>query len=68
VQQQARLTVMRVTVEVIDAVGMKGTGATDQAMDCIALGEEELGQIRSALAGHAGDKGFFHGWVGSVKL
>jgi len=55
-----RLGIMEVLVKMIDAVRIEGAGPTDQPVDLITLGEEEFGQIRSVLAGYAGDEGLFH--------
>jgi hypothetical protein len=49
---------MLIPIKVIDAAAVETAGAADEAVDLVALGEKELGQIRSILAGYAGDKGF----------
>ena len=46
-----------------DALGVKGTGAPDNPVDEVTLGEEELGEVRAVLAGDSGNKGDFS-WVG----
>jgi hypothetical protein len=60
--------VVRVPVDVVQAAGVEGARPTDDAMDFVAFGQQELGQacaecsrsIRAVLAGDAGDQCFFH--------
>ena len=47
----------RETVKMIDAIGVEQAGATLDAMNFIALAQQELGQVRTVLTGHAGDEG-----------
>jgi hypothetical protein len=51
---------MRIAVEVIDAARVEGRSAADHAVDFVAFGEQELGEIRSVLTRDTGDEGFFH--------
>jgi hypothetical protein len=59
--------VVRVPVDVVQAAGVEGAGAADDAMHLVAFGQEELGQacaersrsIGAVLAGDAGDEGLF---------
>ena len=51
---------MRVLVEVIDAPGIKGAGSSDDAMDFVALFQEEFREIGSVLSGNAGNECLFH--------
>ena len=46
---------VRVLVDVVDTLGVKGGGAAFYAMDLIAFFEEEFGKVRAVLAGDAGD-------------
>jgi hypothetical protein len=48
-----------VAVEVLDPLGVEGAGAADDAVDEVALGEEELGEVGAVLAGDAGDESDF---------
>jgi glutaminyl-peptide cyclotransferase len=41
---------------VVDAVGVEGAGAADDAVDLVALGQQELGEVGAVLAGDAGDE------------
>ena len=47
-------------VQVVDALGVERRGAALDAVDLVALGEQELGEVGPVLA-VAGDEGFFHG-------
>ena len=51
---------VRVAVKVIDPAGVKGGSAANHAVDLVALGEQELSEIRTVLPRDAGDKCFFH--------
>ena len=53
---RSRWPAVRVAVEVVDAAGVEGAGAADDAVDFVAFGEQELGQIGAVLAGDAGDR------------
>ena len=50
---------MRVAVNVVDALGIECARAAHDAVHVVALGEQQLSEIRSVLPGHAGDEGFF---------
>ena len=43
-----------------DEVELRVVLATDQAVDVVALGEQELGEIEAVLAGDPGDEGRRH--------
>ena len=47
-----------ILVEMVDALGIEGGGAADDAVDLVAFAEEELGEIRAVLAGDARDERF----------
>ena len=51
---------VRVLVDVVDALGVEGGGAADDAVDLVPLREQELDQVRSVLAGDAGDQCLGH--------
>ena len=61
VQDEAPVLLVRVLVEVIDAVGIEQGGAALDAMHIVALVEEELGQIGAVLSGDAGNQCCFLG-------
>ena len=63
---------MRILVQVIDARGVEARRAALDAVDFVALLEQQLGQVGAVLAGHARDQrglllgeGWAHGWRGS---
>src|SRR5271165_3247377 len=47
---------MRVLVKMVDALGIEQRGASFDAMNGVALTQQELGQIGSVLAGDTGDQ------------
>ena len=53
VEDHAGVGVVGVGVEVVDAVGVEGAGAADDAVDFVAFGEQELGEVGAVLAGDA---------------
>ena len=55
VQVEALVVDVRVLVEVVDAVGVEQRGAALDAVNLVALLEQELGEIGAVLAGDAGD-------------
>ena len=57
VQDEAPVVDVRVLVEVVDAVGVEQRGAALDAVDLVALVEQELGEVGAVLAGDAGDEG-----------
>ena len=67
VQEEAHILFMPVAVEVVDAIGVEQAGAALDAVDDVALVEQEFGQVGTVLAGDAGDEGdfglFCHGVV-----
>jgi hypothetical protein len=61
VQEQASIRVVRVLVQVVDAVGVEQAAAALDAVDDLALFQEELGEVGAVLTGDAGDEcGFGH--------
>jgi len=60
VKEEASAEYMRVVVEVVDPLGIERGGAADDAVNLIALGEEEFCQVGPILPGDAGDQCFFH--------
>ena len=55
VQEEARLRLMRIDIEVVDAAGVERRRATLDAVHDIALIEQEPGEIRAILAGYTGN-------------
>ena len=51
---------VRVTLQMGDALAVIDGGAADDAVDVVALFQQELSQIAAVLAGDAGDECFFH--------
>ena len=68
VQNEAAIGRMRVLVQMVNAAGIEAGRAAFDAMDFVAAFEQEFGQIRAILAGHAGDQGYFLGHVLLVLL
>ena len=65
VEDEAAVGVVRVLVEVVDAVGVEQRGAAFDAVDGVAFVQQEFGEIGAVLAGDAGDEcGFGHGHSG----
>ncbi len=60
VENEVSVVDMRVLVEVIDSAGVEHRAAALDAVDDVSLAEQELGQVRAILAGHAGDEGCLH--------
>jgi hypothetical protein len=56
VGEKADARLVRVVVEVIDPVGVEARGTADDAVDLVALLQQELGQVGAVLAGDAGDQ------------
>ena len=46
------------SIDVVDAGGVEERGAALDAVDLVAFGEEEFGEVGSVLAGDSGDEGF----------
>lgn len=57
VQEQRHVLAVGVAVEVVDTAGVEGGRAADDAVDLVALGKEELGEVGTILAGDTGDEG-----------
>ena len=60
VQEEPHPIDMRILVKVVDPAGVEGGGPADDAVDLIALGEQELRQIGAVLARDAGNERFLH--------
>ena len=55
VQQHLHLGVVRVPIKMIDAVRIKGRGATLDAVHLVAFLQQKLRQVGSVLACNSGD-------------
>ena len=61
-QHEAAAPVVRILVQMVDPVGVEQRGPALDAMDGVALAEQEFGQVGAILAGDTGDEcGFGHG-------
>ncbi len=56
VEEEPRLRLVRIAVEVVDPPGVERAGAADQPVDLVALLQEKLGEVRAVLAGDPGDQ------------
>ena len=53
---QPHVRLVRILIQMIDAIGIEGGRAALDAVDVVALREQQFGQIRAILAGNAGDQ------------
>ena len=60
VEEEAHAALVRVAVEVVDALGVERARPPHDAVHLVPLVEEELGQVRAVLSGDAGDQRSFH--------
>ena len=60
VEKQARTRLVGVLIEVIQPVCVQAGGTALEAVDFVAPGKEELGQVGPVLAGATGDQSFGH--------
>jgi hypothetical protein len=58
-QDEVALGLMRILVEMVDALGVKRGSAAFQAVNFITFREEEFRQVRSVLSGDPGDQRAF---------
>ncbi len=56
VENEAAVRFVRILVQVVDAVGIEERGAALDAVDDVALAEQEFGQVGAVLPGNTGDK------------
>jgi len=62
VEEELHAVDVGVHVKMIDPLGVEGAGTADDAVNFVALGEEQFGEVGTVLAGDSGDKGLFtHG-------
>jgi hypothetical protein len=53
VQREPRVALVRVMIEMINALGIKGRCAAFDTVDNVTLAEKELGKVGAILAGRA---------------
>ncbi len=58
VEDELWMGIVRILVDVVDAIGIEERGAALDAVDLVAFGEEKLGEVRSVLAGNSCNQGF----------
>jgi hypothetical protein len=58
-QSQADIGIVRIMIEMLDAIGVERAAAADDAVNFVSLFEQEFRQIRAILAGNARDQSFF---------
>jgi hypothetical protein len=56
VHEKTGIVLVRILVKVIDALCIKGRRTPFNAMDPVALGEEQLREISAILARHTGNQ------------
>ena len=56
VQEQVAPGGVGVLVDAVQALGVEGGGAADDAVDLVALAQQQLGQVRPVLTGDARDQ------------
>jgi hypothetical protein len=56
VQDEAPISLVRVLIQMIDAVGIEQGTAPLDTMHFITFGKEEVGEVRAILTRHAGDQ------------
>ena len=61
-QKEAHAIDVRILVKVIDAAGVEGGSATNNAVHFIAFCQQQLREIRTVLPGDACDQCLFHVW------
>ena len=60
VQDELLMLDVRILVEVVDAGGVEQGGAPLDAVDLVALGEQQFGQVGAVLPGDASDQRLLH--------
>ena len=62
VEKKAHAVDVGALIEVVNACGVEGARAADDAMDFVAFVEKKVGEAGAVLAGDACDERFFHGF------
>jgi hypothetical protein len=65
-QDEVARGLMRILVQMVDALGVKRGSAAFQAVNFITFGEKEFRQVRSVLSGNPGDQRAF--WQTSTSF
>jgi hypothetical protein len=60
-QKQSHAIDVGIGVKMIDAGSIEGAGPANNAVDFIALLQQQFGKITSVLTGDTSDQGAFHG-------
>jgi hypothetical protein len=55
-QYEAAAGLMRVLIQMVDTIGIEQRGTALDAVDLVALVEQQFGQISAVLAGNAGNQ------------
>src|SRR5439155_9909903 len=63
VEEEARPGFMRISVEMVDPPPVEGAGAAHEAVDLVALVEEQFGEVGAVLPGDPGDQRTLHVWA-----
>ncbi len=66
VEEHARLGIMRVDIQMVDALGSEGRMPAAQAVHLVTLGQEQFGQVRTVLPGDSGDESTFAEHIASL--
>ena len=59
-QEQLGIRLVGILIDMVNALGIEGAGAADDAVDFVAFAQKQLGQIRAVLSGNAGDECALH--------
>jgi len=54
VEEEPRLRLVRIAIEMVDPARVERAGAADQPVDLVALLQEQLGEVGAVLAGDPG--------------
>ena len=57
VHEETDVRLVRVGIQMVDALGVERAGASLDPVDHVSLGQQELGQVCAVLAGDARDEG-----------
>jgi hypothetical protein len=59
-QKQSYIVYVWISVEMVNSCGVERAGASNDAVDFVALLKQQIRQITSVLTGDAGDQCLFH--------
>src|SRR5579872_40176 len=60
VQAQSRTFLVRILIDVVDALGVERAGAPNDAVNFVAMGQKKFGQIGAVLSGDSRNQCSFH--------